>query len=117
MLLLGENLSDMKPACTLLTAVGIVTALAAEYTATQIGWREDIRTEWFCWAALSLVLWVERYVTKRHLVADDKTLECETPSAILNQMIWAASFCIAVARIIPLYYDVVSVLVGDPARN
>ena len=97
----------MQPATTLLTTIGSTATLAADYTATKAGQYIDIRTECLCWAFLALGLWAQPYIRSKQ----SKSYEGELPSS-LNRMVWAVSICIAVARIIPVYFDVSAALVS-----
>ena len=97
----------MQPTTTLLTTIGSIATLAAGYTATKAGQYIDIRTECLCWASLALGLWVQPYIRRQKLKNYEEGL-----SSSLDRMVWAVSICIAVARIIPVYFDVSAALVS-----
>ena len=95
-----------------LFTVGIAAALVAEYVGTKTTLGAAIHAECLCWATLAAILYVRRHVARRHKQAGDMRHGTEDAATVWNPMLWAVSFCIAVARIMPLYYNLTSALVG-----
>ncbi|KAI9929613.1 hypothetical protein MW887_001087 [Aspergillus wentii] len=87
-----------------LLVVGSLAVLLANYTTAQPPWRADIRTEWLCWGALTVALWM--YQAYKNKSSEKKLGPVENPLSSPDWMTWAASLSVALFRIIPHYGNV-----------
>lgn len=96
-----------------LFTMGIAAALIAEYVGSKTTSGAAIHAECLCWATLVAILYVRRHVANRHKQGGDMRRGSEDAVTAWNPMLWAVSFCIVVARIMPLHYNITSALVGS----
>ncbi|KAL2014888.1 hypothetical protein VTN00DRAFT_2413 [Thermoascus crustaceus] len=95
----------MKSTSTLLAAVALLAALGAEMISIKREWSADIRMECLCWAGLALIPRIQRYSLNGSTARAEPNIS-PTPS----WMLCLVSLAIATSQIVPLYYNVKSML-------